>query len=124
MTATIATALLTACAFDLVHVAQTPAPFHASEPTRRAFVLAQEVSLTLPFGYRRALKRGSLWSYVGTIDAGDVFASKDQVLTVEASNVHEAYIVVNGDNLVGFCLPVERTYSPATQRVSLPRNAP
>jgi len=124
VSATIATAVLAACAFDLAHVAQVPAPFRSSEPTRRAFVLEHDVPLTLPFGYRRVLKQGSTWSYVGTIEPGDIFATRDQVLTVEASNIHEAYIVVNGEKLVGFYLPVERTYSPAAERVSLPLRAP
>jgi hypothetical protein len=38
-----------------------------------------------------------------------VYATRDRVLTVEASNVHEAYIVVSNGKLVGFFLPVEKT---------------
>jgi len=33
---------------------------------------------------------------------------------VEGAHVHEAYLVVAGDRLVGFYLPVEKAYSPAT----------
>jgi hypothetical protein len=108
------------CAFDLAHVEQTPATLSASATAPRSFVLDQEVALTLPLGYRRTLRRNSTWTYVGTLAAGDVYTTKDQVLTVEASNIHEAYIVVKGARLVGFYLPVERTFSPAAAPVTLP----
>ena len=58
------------------------------------------------------MKKGTTWDFVGTISSGDVFRTKDQILTVEASNIHEAYIVVSSDKLVGFYLPVEKSFSP------------
>jgi hypothetical protein len=112
-------ALLCACAFDVVRVEQHPATLRASHEAAKAFVLEADVSLVLPVGYRRVLKRGSRWDYVGSIEAGDVYATRDQVLTVEASNIYEAYIVVKGTKLVGFYLPVQRTYSPSANSVSL-----
>ncbi len=51
---------------------------------------------------------------------GDVYKTRDQVLTVEASNVQEAYIVVESGRLVGFYMPVERTFSPFNGRPELP----
>jgi hypothetical protein len=50
---------------------------------------------------------------------GDVFRTADQVLTVEASHIHEAYIVVWGSMLRGFYLPVEGTFSPLSSPVDL-----
>ena len=121
--------MLAACAFDLAHVeqapaqllvAQAPVQLLVAQPAKGQFVIEQEVLLTLPFGYRRTLRQGSKWTFVGTIAEGDVYTTKDQVLTVEASNIHEAYIVMKAGKLVGFYLPVERTYSPASESKSPP----
>jgi len=74
--------------------------------------LADDVKLNLGSGYKRLLKKGTIWNCIGKIEQGDVLRTDDQVLTVEASNVFEAYIVVSGGLINGFYLPVERTYSP------------
>ena len=88
-------------------------------PPGNSFELQQEVKVRLPTGYSRVLKKGTKWDLVGTISHGDVYKTKDQVLTVEASNTHEAYIVVSSGKLVGSYLPVERSFSPLGS-VSLP----
>lgn len=113
-------ASLTACAFDVFHLQQSPAQFTAGGNLTKAFVLEQDVPLTLAHGYRRVLKKGTRWSPVGSIAQGDVYRTPDQVLTVEASNIHEAYIVVASGSLVGFYLPIERSFTPATEKTSLP----
>ena len=43
---------------------------------------------------------------------GEVYKSRDQVLTVEGYHVHEAYLVVASDELMGFYLPVEHNFAP------------
>ena len=91
-----------------------------SSAARPSFVLERTTDIDIGLGYRRTLKPGSTWTYVGTIPAGNVYRTRDQVLTVEASNIHEAYIVVNNSRLVGFYLPVEKTYSAAVQPATLP----
>ena len=121
--AVIAAAMMTACAFDIVHVDQVPAALRAGNPATQAFVLDRDAPVQLPYGFRRLLKKGTTWRYVGTIASGDVFATRDQVLTVEASNIHEAYIVVSDGKLVGFFLPVEKTFSPAREATALPMRA-
>jgi hypothetical protein len=50
---------------------------------------------------------------------GNVYRTRDQVVTVEGSHIHEAYIVVTERSLVGFYLPVERTFSPVTPSQTL-----
>jgi hypothetical protein len=118
-------ALLAGCPFDVIRVEQTPVTLVASPSPKPSFVLDQDVSIDLGFGYKRALRKGTRWTYVGTIVNGDVYKTTDQVLTVEASNIHEAYIVVEARKLVGFYLPVERTYTRAVESKSLPaRDAP
>jgi len=108
-------AFVSACAFDVVHLAQTPAALEpvAVEPTQ--YLLNEEVEVNLGTGYSRKLKAGTRWESVGSIEQGEVLKTRDQILTVEASNVYEAYIVVSDHKLVGFYLPVERTFSPLSE---------
>ena len=51
------------------------------------------------------------------------FTSQDQAgdglsvrryFTVEGAHVHEAYLVIAGEKLVGFYLPVESSFAPTT----------
>jgi hypothetical protein len=37
----------------------------------------------------------------------------NQVFMVEGAHVHEAYLVLDGDQVVGYYLPVERAFAPA-----------
>ena len=104
--------LLNACAFDIVKIKQSPSRIETIHPSKNSFRLEEKVIIDLGTGYDRTLLRGTTWVYVGSIQQGDVFKTSDQILTIEASNIFEAYIVVSADNLVGFYLPVEKTYSP------------
>jgi hypothetical protein len=104
--------LLGSCAFDLVHVKQIPIQLQSAQSPKNPFVLEQEVNVSLGTGYSRVLKKGTEWRFVGTIPNGDVYSTDDQVLTVEASNIYEAYIVVSSGKLVGFYLPVGKSFSP------------
>jgi hypothetical protein len=81
----------------------------AEQPAR---TLAQAASFSPDNGYRRELRAGSGWRHVGTIPEGDVYRPVGDVFTIEAADVHEAYLVVRGDALVGFYLPAKRGFSP------------
>jgi len=111
--------LLHACAFDVVHEKQIPTQLETLPATNRSFELDSEVTVHLDTGYSRVLKKGSRWTCVGATPEGDVYRTKDQVLTIEGSNIHEAFIVVKSQNLVGFYLPVERTFSPLCNPIAL-----
>lgn len=100
------------CAFDIVHVDQMPVQYENNSLQKPGFRLEEEVNVSLGTGYSRKLNRGTTWQYVNTITQGDIFETKDQILTVEGSNIFEAFIVVSDKKLVGFFLPVEETYSP------------
>jgi hypothetical protein len=73
-----------------------------------------------PCGYARTLLKGTRWDLIGTIPEGEVYKPKDQVLTVECSHVHEAYLVVSGGTLIGFYLPVEKGFVPISPTIKLP----
>ena len=59
---------------------------------------------------------------MGTIPEGDVYKSKDQVLSVECSNIHEAYLVISQDSVVGFYLPVEKGFVKLNKAITLNLN--
>jgi hypothetical protein len=76
----------------------------------------------LSTGYTTRIKPNTTWSLVGSLPQGEVYKSRDQVLTVEGADVAEAYLVVDDDKLVGFYLPVEHTFSPISPtRLSIER---
>ena len=104
--------LLSGCAFDLVLVKQIPTQMDLMNPPEISWKLVEDVPLKLGTGYRRKLKNGTKWDYVGKIKYGNVFKTDDQILTVEGSNIFEAYIVVAEGKIVGFYLPVKKAYSP------------
>ena len=103
---------LNSCAFDIRHVKQVPTQIEPAPIIKSSFVLVKEVIFTLDSNYPRNLKAGTKWDFMNTIAQGDVFKTRDQILTVEASNIFEAYIVISSNKLVGFYLPVEKTFSP------------
>lgn len=111
--------LLNGCAFDIAHVKQLPAQIQSTGISKEPFELEKEVDVNLDTGYSRKLKKGTKWNYVGTMQYGDIFKTNDQILTVEAANIHEAYIVVSSGKLVGFYLPAVKTYSPLSNTKDL-----
>jgi len=115
----LAVLLLTGCAFDLAHVSFTPAQLAAQADANRSFTLKEAVDISAPC-YNRTLRKDTRWDLVGRIPEGEVFKSKDQAMTVECSNVHEAYLVVSKGSLVGFYLPVEKGFVKITDAIKLP----
>ena len=115
-------ALACACASEVV---REPRTLTAVSPgtERPQIEIAQDaevsVSANPPIsGYTRKLLRGSRWQLVGTVPEGKVYRRADGIFTVEGAQIHEAYLVLDGDQLVGFYLPVEKAYAPAA-RLSL-----
>ena len=108
------------CAFDVIHIDQIPVQYEKVSIQKPSFKLEDEVNVHLGTGYNRKLNKETEWHYVNTISQGDIFKTNDQVLTVEGSNIFEAFIVVSEKKLVGFFLPVEETYYPLSTSKSLP----
>jgi hypothetical protein len=113
--------LVSGCAFDITDVKWLPAQAQSPASTERAFVLAEEVYISgAPCGYSRTLRPKTRWELSATLAQGDVFRSRDQTLTVECSNVFEAYLVVTAGQLVGFYLPVEKGFVSLSDPIPLP----
>lgn len=112
---------ISGCAFNLVHVRQQPASFVEAMGDAGAprFILAENTSVGIGTGFRVKLKAGTRWRQVGVIKQGDVFATNDQVLVVEASHIHESWLVVNNGFVIGFFLRVEKTFCPASKPIAL-----
>jgi len=77
------------------------------------------VQLQLAGGYERLIPAKTEFIEVGRLKEGIVLRPSRYVLTVEGAHVHEAYLVVSDDTLVGFYLPVERAFSPLEHRVKV-----
>ena len=110
--------LLTACAAS---VAYTPASFTPITTTgqRAPVTLDRQIEVLLDTGYMRTLKADSQWTRMGVIGQGDVYKRQDAIFTLEGAHVHEAWLVVDADRLIGFYLPVERGFSPLKQAIPL-----
>jgi len=101
--------LLSSCAPTIV---QEPTQLAAG--TGKSFRLTRAAEVRLSTGYSTTLRANTRWELVGTISQGEVYRTRDQVVTLEGAHIHEGYVVVKQGALVGFYLPVERTFSPVT----------
>jgi hypothetical protein len=105
------TIALAGCAFDIARVDQKPTTFSPVNDGH-SFVLLKEVTAHLGTGFPTVLHGNTTWRQVGSTPSGEVYSTKDQIVKVEASNIYEAYIVVSNRALVGFYLPVEKSFVP------------
>lgn len=102
--------LIAGCSIDQVRVEQQL----ASSPNQGAvFQLRTSASAKARNVRTVELRRGTRWRLLGSIERGTVFEPLDQVVTVNGYNVHEAYIVVQDDQLVGYYLPYENSFVEA-----------
>lgn len=112
--------LLSGCAFDLAHVSFTPTQLAARPDSKQSLTLKETIDITSAPCYRRTLRQGTKWDLLGAIPEGEVYKSQDQVMTVECSNIHEAYLVIFEGSLVGFYLPVEKGFVKISNPIKLP----
>ncbi|QCX52193.1 hypothetical protein [Ralstonia solanacearum] len=83
-----------------------------ASPVQPVRVLQRTVIVQLPTGYKRKLAEGSRWRPVGSLPQGEVLRPVDGIFTIVGRQVHEAYLVVSGADLMGFYLPGEEHFSP------------
>jgi hypothetical protein len=109
--------VLMSCSMAVVH---TPVELsYAGSDQQVLKKLAKPVEVRFDTGYSRSLKAGSQWMQIGRIPQGDVYKPYKDVFTVEGSHIHEAYLVVSNDKLIGFYLPYEKGFSSLQQSVLL-----
>jgi len=94
----------------------TPLPAASAAGEQR---IANTTEVRLGYGYTRRLAAGSRWRAVGSLPQGQVYRPVGTVFTIEGRQVHEAYLVVAADQLVGFYLPGEDHYSPLASPIPL-----
>lgn len=116
---------LVACAPEIV---RQPTQLVPTEQPGDTIEIVENASISVGPGYQRVIARGSVWTRIGRSAEGEVFKPVDRVFTVEGAHIHEAYLVLDGDRVVGFYLPVERAFSPvpggAATRLSIRRREP
>jgi hypothetical protein len=113
--------IMISCAFDVAHVSYYPTDLLPQPQSGKFLTIKKAVEITgTPCGYHRTLQDGSNWDLIGSIPEGKVYKPRDQVLTVECSNVYEAYLVCVGQSLVGFYLPVEQGFVALKKAIDLP----
>jgi hypothetical protein len=99
-------------------VARTQVRLDAAAGERPRIALAKETTVYSSSGYSRVLPAGSRWELRGTLPQGKVYKRLEGIFTVEGAHVHEAFLVVSENKVVGYYLPVEQAFSPA-EAVSL-----
>jgi hypothetical protein len=102
---------LAACAPEVVRQPAALTPM--TGPPGGAIEILKEATVSVGPGYQRTIWQNSVWTRVGRVSQGEVYKPVKHVFTVEGAHVHEAYLVLDGDRIVGFYLPVERAFSPA-----------
>ena len=101
---------LPGCAVKQVPVVQVQTPAVVEPIT---FTLDASAVAKADNASKVELRGGTRWQRAGKIDQGDIFKSRDQVIALVAFNTHEAWLVINQTRLVGFYLPVERSFVAA-----------
>ena len=97
----------------------TQLPTQLTPSTGKSFRLTRAVEADISTGRSTTLRAGTRWELVGTVSMGEVYRTRDQVVTLRGDGVHEGYIVVRQAALVGFYLPVERAFCPVEQSQAL-----
>lgn len=117
--ALVAAGLLAGCAAEVARLptAAPTAPVAGGHP--ELIELARPVLVKTDTGYDRTLAAGTRWRLAGVTAQGAVYRAMQGVFTLEGANIHEAYLVLRGEELVGFYLPVERAYSPLRESIRL-----
>lgn len=108
--AALAAIALVSCAPEVV---RRPTQLTPTTEPQSTIEMLKDVTISIGPGYSRVISTGSVWTRIGRVGEGEVYKPVNRVFTVEGTHIHEAYLVLDGDRVVGFYLPVERAFSPA-----------
>ncbi|MGT2510058.1 hypothetical protein [Cupriavidus basilensis] len=92
-------------------IATTPASVELAQGGAAAhpIKLLAPALIQLDTGYTRQLAANSVWKRVGHVPQGEVYRPVGTIFTIEGRQVHEAYLVLKDNKLVGFYLPGSKT---------------
>lgn len=93
-------------------------PYQQVQGTRQIRIL-QNTDIVLDTAYERRIPEKSIWRLSGTVPQGEVYRPEKIAFTIEGRQVHEAYLVLSGNLLVGFYLPGELNFSPLSPPLNL-----
>lgn len=111
--------LLTSCATEIPRQPTTLIPDAEGEGQSRVIQVDEDAVVQLPSGYPRSIPAGSSWKESGTVEGRVVYKPTKDVFTIEGAHVHEAYLLLDGNMLVGFFLPGESAVSWLKNKVML-----
>lgn len=103
--------ILSGCSAQMVELSS---PMSVAEVDDGVYRLENAVTIKAAHAAPLGLRAGTTWRQIGTIAQGKVFDTKDQVVIVNSFDVHEAAIVTNNEQVVGFYLKVAETFVEAT----------
>ena len=107
--------LLSACS---AHMVELDAPMTVVEVDEGVYRLEDSITIKATHAQPLTLRAGTTWRKIGVIEQGNVFDTKDQVVMVNAFDVHEAALVTKDGYVQGFYLKVAKTFVEA-QPVSI-----
>jgi hypothetical protein len=115
----VVTVMLLVCAVCACAMAvpQTPVALSAATDHDAVYRIVEPVTFKLSSAYTRTLKAGAEWHVAGQLPQGRVYRPRGDVFWIEGAHAHEAYLVVDGADLIGFYLPAERTFSALGHRI-------
>lgn len=111
--------VLASCAAEIPRQPATLIPSAQGDGQSKVIQVDEDVAVRLPSGYSRHIRAGSVWMQSGTVEGGVAYKATKDVFTIEGTHVHEAYLLLDGNRLVGFYLPGERAVSWLEQKVTL-----
>ena len=111
--------LLASCASEIPRQPTTLIPSADGEAQSRVIQVDEDADVWLPSGYSRSIRAGSIWKQSGTVEGRAAYKPTKDVFTIEGTHVHEAYLLLDGNTLVGFFLPGENAVSWLKNKVIL-----
>jgi hypothetical protein len=99
--------LVAGCAAEVI---RSPEEFNVSSQSIQ-IEMTKLTTIEAAPGNGKQLFTGSRWQSVGNVKQGQVFKPVGTVFSIQSANSHEAYLVINNKNLVGFYLPGDRAWS-------------
>jgi hypothetical protein len=115
-------ALTLACMPELVRTRTEFTPSVSGEPS--TLVMSQPIRVSSTKGFSETIAQETSWKRVGAVPQGDVYKPVGTIFMLTSANAHEAYLVVSDGKVVGFYLPGEVAFAPASVPVDLPPPLP